>query len=253
MGRDLLDVVGAKALGRQHLLDGDQREIGEVLVVDGVELHLLHQPQQVRELEGERALRLQHVTEAAHEVADVRNVGQHVGPVHQVGPHPARRQRPARGFVEEDHLGRNPLGDRHLGGVGRRLDPKHRHARLLEILQEVAVVRGDLDHQRLGPEAEPADRRLGVGAAMLKPAGRIGREVGVVGVENRVGRHRIVDLHQEAAVADARVQRIEPLRAGLELRLGQVGVRRRLFAQVDQGVGQGTAAEAAGGRRAHRG
>ena len=49
-----------------------------------------------------------------------------------------------------------------------------------EVLQQIAVVAGDLDHQRFGAEAEPLDHRLGVAAGMLHPARRVGGEIGVV-------------------------------------------------------------------------
>ena len=42
----------------------------------------------------------------------------------------------------------------HGGDVRRRLDPEHGHAGLLKVLQQIAVVAGDLDDETLG--AEPA-------------------------------------------------------------------------------------------------
>ena len=44
----------------------------------------------------------------------------------------------------------------------------------------------------------------------------------------------IVDLDQPASLADPRVERVDFLPAGLKLRLGQIGVGKRLLAQVDQ-------------------
>ena len=77
--------------------------------------------------------------------------------------------------------------------------PEHRDAVGVEMLQQVAVVAGHLDHERVGPRPNRLGHRLGVAARVLHPARREGGEIGVVGVEDRVGRYDVVDLHQEAA------------------------------------------------------
>jgi hypothetical protein len=55
----------------------------------------------------------------------------------------------SRGLAAEeaDHR-RDAALDRGLRDVGGRLDPEHRHALLDEVLEEVAVVRRDLDDPR---------------------------------------------------------------------------------------------------------
>ena len=59
MGRQLLDVDELQAVARGQAVDRDEREVGEVLVIDGVELVLGDQPLEVRELERDDALRRQ--------------------------------------------------------------------------------------------------------------------------------------------------------------------------------------------------
>jgi hypothetical protein len=48
--RNLVDVEQPQAVMREDLLDGAERQIREVLVIDRVELVLVHQLEQVREL-----------------------------------------------------------------------------------------------------------------------------------------------------------------------------------------------------------
>ena len=65
--------------------------------------------------------------------------------------------------------------------VRRRVDPEHRHALRQEVLEQVAVVRGELDDEALGAEAEPVGDHVRVGARVLDPGVGVGREVGVLG------------------------------------------------------------------------
>ena len=54
-------------------------------MVDGVELLLVHQPQQVRELERRHAARLEQQRQPGDEVVERRHVGEHVVAHQQVG------------------------------------------------------------------------------------------------------------------------------------------------------------------------
>ena len=56
MGRLLLDVEEREAVALEDPLHREQRQIGEMLVVDRVELNLANEVQQVRELDGEHAV-----------------------------------------------------------------------------------------------------------------------------------------------------------------------------------------------------
>ena len=124
-------------------------------MVDGVELHLLDEVQQMREFEGDDALVLQDLPEARHEVADVGHMRQDVVGRHQVRPVAARRQQGAGLLAEEHHLGGNAAGDRRPRGVGRGLDAQDGDVHFDEMLQQVAVVARHLDDQRFRTQAEP--------------------------------------------------------------------------------------------------
>ena len=101
--------------------------------------------------------------QAGDEVVEVGHVREHVVAEQQVGLRPARGELVARsrGRRSAPRVGM-PCASRGLGDVGRRLDAEHRHAALDEVLQQVAVVAGDLDHL--------AARRRGRSASIIASA-----------------------------------------------------------------------------------
>ena len=222
-----------------------------MLVVDGVELHLLDQVQEVGKLKGEHALGLQHVAEAGDERVQIGHVGQHVVGGHQVGAIAAGGEVLAGFCIEEHHVGAHADGAGRLRRVGRGLDAEHRDVLGQEVLQQVAVVARHLDDEGFRPQSQAFGHRLGIAPRMLDPARRERGEVGVAGIEDRLGRHLMVGLHQEAAIADPGVQREDRLVPGGELLGRQVAVGQRLQAEVEEGARQRRTAETAGGGGTH--
>ena len=88
---------------------------------------------------------------------------------HLVGQCPPEERHPRR-YAQLDGLGSD---------VGRRLDAQHRHAHGQEMLQQIAVVAGELDHEAVAVQPEPFAHGHAVAPRMLDPAGGIGREVGI--------------------------------------------------------------------------
>jgi hypothetical protein len=114
-------------------------------------------------------------------------VGEDVAPEEEVGGLAVGHEFIRGLHTEEFHDAGNLLllpGD--LGDVGRRLDAEDWDALGLEVLEEVAVVAGDLDHEARRIEAEACDHHFAVTARMFDPARRKAGEVGVV-AENGVG------------------------------------------------------------------
>ena len=179
-------------------------------MVDGVELVPLDQPRQMRELDRDHALRRQQSLHAGGEIVEVGDVGEHVVRHQQVRlsalGHEARRELPAE---ELDHgLDPPPPGD--FRDVRSRLDPKRRYAPLDEMLEQVAVVAGQLHHLAVRAQPEALDHRLHVIAGVGDPGIRIGGEVRVLR-EDLLRRHQLLELYQQALLADPNMQRIEGL------------------------------------------
>ena len=213
-------------------------------MVDRVELPALDHPQQVRELEGRYALRLQDLGEARREVEDVGHVGKHVVRRREVGPVTRRGEPPGGVAAEEGDVCGHPALDGDAGDVGRRLDAEHRHALGDEVLQQVAVVARDLDDLTLGSETEALDHRCDVGLRVPQPTGGEAGEVGVIR-KDRLGALEGFELHQPAGVADIGVERVENLAPVAPLRR-DIGIGERREAEIAEGSGQGGAAGAAG-------
>ncbi len=127
--------------------------------------------------------------------------------------------------------------------VCRRVDPEHADAPRQEVLEEIAVVRGDLDHAALGRELEPIHDHLDIARGVGHPGVRVRREVGVFAKE--LG--RLDDCRQlcEPAVrAETDVERVEGLRLLHPARRDEALAQRRA-PEVDDGHFEGLAAGAA--------
>jgi hypothetical protein len=177
--RQRLDVPHRQALGREDALHRAQRQVREVLVIDRVELRLLHQAQQVRELDRDRARRRQRLAQATDEVVDVGHVGQHVVAEDQVGPGAARRRSGGRSRAEELDDRLDALGLRRLGGAGRRLDADAGECR--------ARRRTAAGSRRSTPPPSPASR--GRGRAACSPARRSARHAPATSSRTTRSRH----------------------------------------------------------------
>src|ERR687892_631669 len=115
--------------------------------------------------------------------------------------------------------------------------------------REVAVVGGHLDHPAGFVQVEAIDHGLDIAARMLQPGRGVRGEVRVL-AEDALRGLELLELDEQAALADQRAQRIERLHpVGL---LGcQVGVRERRHAEVGEDGVERRRTEPAG--RAHAG
>ena len=243
VGGDLLDIEQLEAVVAEDRLGGVEREVAEVLVVDGVELVLVDQPHDVGELHRQHTGRGERDLHAGDEVVEVRHLSEDVVAEEEVGVAALGGQLVRQLDAEEAHHGRHALLLGGRGHVGRRFDAEDRDAGLDEPLEEVAVVARQLDHVARRAVAEPVDHLVGVRAGVLHPAVGERREVGVLG-EDVLGADVLLQLHEPAAAADVHVERVEGLhRVGLVR--PQVALTEGRHAEVDDGVPQGRAAEPA--------
>ena len=106
-----------------------------------------------------------------------------------------------------------------------------------EVLEQVAVVAGELDDLVLWAEIESLDHSLGVDAAVLDPAIRVRGEVRVV-AEDVLGADVRLELDQETLAADVDVERVERLHL-VELVATHVAFAERRHSQIHEGVASG--------------
>ena len=100
-----------------------------------------------------------------------------------------------------------------------------------EVLEEVAVVRRELDDEALAAETEPFGDRVDIAPCVLDPGIGVRREIGVLG-EDLVGSDERRDLREPAVGAHLDVERIEGLHVLQALRREEALAERRL-AEVD--------------------
>ena len=185
-----------------------EREVGEMLVVDGIELILGDQTQEVRKLQRDGAARLESGFQASGEIVDVRHMGEDIVTDDQVGLATVGGQFVAKPLNKKlaEHGDSKRLGG--CRGACGGFDPKARNAGGEEVFQKVAIVRGNLDHLAGRPKAEALGDHFGVALGMLEPRGRGAGEVGVVRVEEFSGIRVILGLHKPALVADQHAERV---------------------------------------------
>jgi hypothetical protein len=203
-----------------------------VFVIDRVELAMVDEVLHVRELQHRDAVVFEEPPDAGHEVVLVGDVREHV--------------------VADDDVGLDAVGDEFVGvfeaeeallrgyanlarrsrGTRRRIDTEDRNTLFHEVAEQVPVVAGDLDDQRLGIEIPARDEGLDVLAGVPEEFIREGREVRVVRAEEHVGGNGLEDL-DEAAFETERERQWVPV-------LGCVCL-------VEQGVGEGDGTEGKNG------
>src|SRR6267142_648070 len=93
---NFLDIENLQSMSMQNAVGCQQREIGEMLVIDGVEFIMFDQARQVRKLQRENSVGFQQQLEAFDEIIDVRYLRQHIVADNQV-----RRFSLARKFQRE--------------------------------------------------------------------------------------------------------------------------------------------------------
>ena len=181
-------------------------------MIDGVELVLGDQAQQMRELEGDDALGLEQSVKPATKSLMSGTCASTLLPAIRSASPRSRRERSRQRRAEELDDASMPLRAARLGDVARRARRPAPGRPPPEVLQQVAVVAGNLDDQRLRRKVETGRHGRGIGLGMLEPGFRIAREVGVVLVEVR-RRLDMRELNQPAGLADHRDQRVEALPA----------------------------------------
>ena len=103
-------------------------------MVDGIKLFLLHQPQQMRELHGNDALRLEDDFHAGNKIINIRNVGKHVVAEQKISFAPAASQFGCGFHAEEFGQCGHPRGHGHFGDVLRGFYAQNRDIVFFKIL-----------------------------------------------------------------------------------------------------------------------
>src|SRR5580698_7333827 len=121
----------------ENLLCGQERKIAEVLMIDRIELILLHQPHQMRKLDSDDTTRPQQDLHPCDKVVEIGHLGEHVVSEQQIGALALGNQVTRSTRPEEFDEGGHALLNSHWGNICCWLDPEHRDLFLNEILKEI--------------------------------------------------------------------------------------------------------------------
>ena len=118
-----------------------------------------------------------------------------------------------------------------LGHIGSRLDPQATDTSLDEILEQIAVVAGQLDDKSSSGPSRTDQSFARIPPGMAEPGIRIGRKIHVVAREDFAAADVFLDLHQAAILAEQCPQGIERLHLE-QLVAGQEILAQRRHSQV---------------------
>ena len=141
----------------------------------------------------------------------------------------------ARSTVKKSIRVSIPIATAALAGGSAGSMPRTADALALVVLEEVAVVARELDHQVFGAQTVSGDHFLDVCDRVPLQLVGDGREIRIVVAEELRRRHGVVDLRQATVMAERECQRKSGLRRRQVVR-GQQAVRQRALAQVEHHV-----------------
>ncbi len=236
-------VEHGQAVERKDRLDAEEREVGEVLVIDRVELIVVEELHQMGELERTGPRRLEDDGDAGDERVQIGHLREHVVAQHHVRDSSGGAKLACGSFVEERHHGFHaPLACR-LGYVCRGLDAETGNPPFDEVLQEVAVVASELDDEAVLGQRRPLGDHRDVLFGVPQPSGGERGEVCVLR-KDFFDSYVLGELHEETVPTYPHVQRVEGLHFVEPVRRQEALAQRR-HSEIDDGVSQSSAAEAA--------
>src|ERR1051326_5571403 len=105
-------------------LDGRERKIEEMLMINRVELHAGDEPDEVRTFDGQYAVFSQKLAQARHEIIDRRHMRKHIVGGNEIGRSTLRNDALGRFLAKENRFGGYACRARDFRYVGGWLDPE---------------------------------------------------------------------------------------------------------------------------------
>ena len=139
-------VEDLQATGAKYVLHREQRKVREMLMVNRVELILVHQAHEMGYFNSHDAVWLEQQRNSLHEIIDIVDLCEDVVADDQIGL-PAFMLEPLRAVgPEELHQSRHAPLLRVGSHVGRWVDTEHRNGARHEVLEQVAIIACEFHH-----------------------------------------------------------------------------------------------------------
>jgi hypothetical protein len=135
VGGVFFNIEDNQAIVREDAVHRSEGKVGEMFVINGVELVLRHQPQEVREFKRGNAFGLKQYGKTCDEVVDARHVGEHVVGGGEIGLFALSGQLACEAHTEEVLDAVDAFGTRCSCGAGCRFDAEARDIARFAVLQ----------------------------------------------------------------------------------------------------------------------
>ncbi len=169
MSSQFLHIKYAQIVQLENVEHSKQRKIGEVLVIDRVEMVELDKLVQVRKLHRDYTSIPQEYFQATDEIHQVRHMRQDVVSDDQVRLGLLCNQLACEFNAKEFCDGRNANILGCFCNIAAWFDTQYRDIALHKILQQVAVVAGDLDDRLLCSDIEAVANHVDIVLRMIEP------------------------------------------------------------------------------------
>jgi len=199
----------------------------------------------MRKLEGSDPPFFQKNLKACNKVVDIRHMSQDIIGDDKVRSAALLPQAPRGLRAEKRDLGRNlPEVPGRPCTIRGWVNTETGNATLHEILQQIAIVAGDLDYARRRIKRKALHRLIDELACMPEPAFGHRRKIDILAVEMRFRPLEIIELDQPAGITDETSQWIEFLAERCLVGANE-RIRNRRHAKIHENRGQWRAARAA--------
>src|SRR2546421_64502 len=184
----------------------------------------------MRELHSDGSVGLEQNLHSLDEIVQARYLSENIVPEQEIRAPIGINEFSSQDRAKEPNQCWNTFFHRHISDVGRGLDAEGRNVLLDEILQEITIVTGELDHQTVCVQSQAIRHAIGVGLRMTQPRIRIGGKIGVLR-EDIFWPNIFLELYQETIAADIGTQWIEWLHS-VDLVRAEKALTQRRHSQI---------------------
>ena len=156
--RDPGHVDGLQIVPPGQLIERCQRVVAQVLVIDRVEFDVVDQVLDVRRFDHHDPVVLEQRPKSLHHAVEIGHVCQDIVRMNHVGPLASVSQTLGDGCLKKLADGRHALLLRDPRDVACRFHAQHGNAGLHVVLQQIAVVAGNLHNQAVWPQLPLLDQ-----------------------------------------------------------------------------------------------
>src|SRR6266436_1408383 len=153
----------------KDLFGREKGEVGEMLVINRIELIFLHQPLKMGELHSDHTIGFQQDFHSRDKIIQFGYLGKNVVAQEQISLLTARRKLACRLSAEEFHESGDAFLSSNSGNIRRRLNTQHWDPLFDKILQQIAIVARELYCKTVCVDPEACNHLIGIASGMRQP------------------------------------------------------------------------------------